>query len=54
MGELQRKKNHGVSLGYFARERQGILKERDNIMEICFMSEDMTPETFISIDRINI
>lgn len=54
MEELQGKKKHGVSLGYFARERKGILKEKDNIMEICFMSEDMTPETFISIDRINI
>lgn len=54
MGELQGKKNHGLSLGYFARQRKGILKEKDNIMEICFMPEDVTPETFISIDRINL
>lgn len=30
------------------------MKERDDIMEVCFMSEDITPETLISIDRTNI
>lgn len=54
VGELQCKKIYGVNLGYFAKERSGKLKERDDIMEVCSMSEDITPETLISIDRTNI